>query len=78
MFLVNNALRPQRTWRLKQMQKNKAPNPIQRIAQIIAHHLIRETVLEKKSETELKPSVSLDFSSKWSVTVEPKLTSEVV
>lgn len=46
------------------MQKNKAPNQIKLIAQIIANSLLRETVLEKKPETELKPASSLDFSPK--------------
>jgi len=46
------------------MQKNQAPNPIKLIAQIIANSLLRETVLEKKPETELKASLSLDFSPK--------------
>ncbi len=46
------------------MQENKAPNPIKLIAQIIASSLLRETVLEKKPETELEASLSLDFSPK--------------
>ena len=46
------------------MQKNKAPNPIKLISQIIANSLLRETVLEKKPETELEASLSLDFSPK--------------
>ena len=46
------------------MQKNKAPNPIKLIAQIIANSLLREIILEKKPETELEASLSLDFSPK--------------